>query len=129
MGTALRGASSRSAAISCLLNYGTLLSRVTRSSNRKEPSLSAWGVSIICARPNFRLLNGRRQLELSNARLASGDCDRGPLLIAFEEANAEASEIMMRLRATIGSGHCGRDFGDELESILQMHVDDNLHAV
>jgi len=33
----------------------------------------------------------------------------------------------MRLRATIGSGHCDRDFGDELESILQMHVDDNLH--
>src|SRR6266404_541414 len=35
--------------------------------------------------------------------------------------------LWMRLRATIGSGHCGRDFGDELESILQMHVDDNLH--
>ncbi len=34
--------------------------------------------------------------------------------------------LWMRLRATIGSGHCDRDFGDELESILQMHVDDNL---
>ena len=36
--------------------------------------------------------------------------------------------LWMRLRATIGSGHCDRDFGDELESILQMHVDDNLRA-
>src|SRR5438445_12506262 len=34
--------------------------------------------------------------------------------------------LWMRLRATIGSGHCDRDFGDELESILQMHVEDNL---
>src|SRR5438552_8595897 len=34
--------------------------------------------------------------------------------------------LWMRLRATIGSGHCDRDFGAELESILQMHVDDNL---
>jgi predicted permease len=34
--------------------------------------------------------------------------------------------LWMRLRATIDSGHCDRDFGDELESILQMHVDDNL---
>jgi len=36
--------------------------------------------------------------------------------------------LWMRLRATIGSGHSDRDFGDELESILQMHVDDNLRA-
>jgi len=34
----------------------------------------------------------------------------------------------MRLRATIGSEHSDRDFADELESILQMHVDDNLRA-
>src|SRR5262249_51337280 len=34
--------------------------------------------------------------------------------------------LWMRLRATIGSGHGDRDFGDELKSILQMHVDDNL---
>ena len=34
--------------------------------------------------------------------------------------------LWMRLRATIGSGHFDRDFSDELESILQMHVDDNL---
>ena len=34
--------------------------------------------------------------------------------------------LWMRLRATISSGHCDRDFGDELQSILQMHVDDNL---
>jgi predicted permease len=36
--------------------------------------------------------------------------------------------LWMRFRATIGSGHCDRDFGDELESILQMHVDENLRA-
>src|SRR5437016_1794643 len=34
--------------------------------------------------------------------------------------------LWMRLRATISSGHCDRDFGAELESILQMHIDDNL---
>ena len=34
--------------------------------------------------------------------------------------------LWMRLRATIGSDHCDQDFGAELESILQMHVDDNL---
>ncbi len=33
--------------------------------------------------------------------------------------------LWMRLRATIGSGHCDRDFSAELESILQMYVDDN----
>ena len=36
--------------------------------------------------------------------------------------------LWMRLRATIGSEHSDRDLGDELESILQMHVDDNLRA-
>src|SRR6266403_2049729 len=36
--------------------------------------------------------------------------------------------LWMRLRATIGSEHSDRDFADELESILQMHVDDNLRA-
>jgi predicted permease len=34
--------------------------------------------------------------------------------------------LWMRLRATIGSGHGDRDFGNEINSILQMHVDDNL---
>ena len=34
--------------------------------------------------------------------------------------------LWMRLRATLGLEHSDRDFGDELESILQMHVDDNL---
>jgi predicted permease len=34
--------------------------------------------------------------------------------------------LWIRLRATIGSDHHDQDFGDELESILQMHVDDNL---
>src|ERR1041385_2068553 len=34
--------------------------------------------------------------------------------------------LWMRLRATIGAGNSVQDFGDELESILQMHVDDNL---
>ena len=34
--------------------------------------------------------------------------------------------LWMRLRATIGSAHWDWDFGDELESLLQMHVDDNL---
>ncbi len=34
--------------------------------------------------------------------------------------------LWMRLRATIGAGDSVQDFGDELESILQMHVDDNL---
>ena len=34
--------------------------------------------------------------------------------------------LWMRLRATIGSGHRDRDLGDELQSILEMHVDDNL---
>ena len=34
--------------------------------------------------------------------------------------------LWMRLRGTMGSWHSDRDFGDELESILQMHVDDNL---
>ena len=34
--------------------------------------------------------------------------------------------LWMRLRATVDSGHGDRDFGDELKSILQMHVDDNL---
>ena len=33
-----------------------------------------------------------------------------------------------RLRATISSGHSDQDFRDELESILQMHTDDNLRA-
>src|SRR5262249_12764767 len=36
--------------------------------------------------------------------------------------------LWMRLRATIGSEHSDRDFRDELESILQMHTDDNLRA-
>ena len=36
--------------------------------------------------------------------------------------------LLMRLRATIGSEHSDRDFSHELESILQMHVDDNLRA-
>jgi predicted permease len=34
--------------------------------------------------------------------------------------------LWMRLRATIASGHSDRDFGDELKSILQMYVEDNL---
>ena len=34
----------------------------------------------------------------------------------------------MRLRATIGSRHWDQDFVHELESILQMHVDENLRA-
>lgn len=34
--------------------------------------------------------------------------------------------LWMQLRATLGSSHDDRDFGDELDSILQMHVDDNL---
>ena len=34
--------------------------------------------------------------------------------------------LWMRLRAAIGSRHSDQDFGDELQSILQMHVDDNL---
>ena len=36
--------------------------------------------------------------------------------------------LWVRLRATIDSGYSDGDFGDELESILQMHVDDNLRA-
>src|SRR5215469_9681199 len=36
--------------------------------------------------------------------------------------------LWMRLRASIGSGYSDRDFHDELESILQMHIDDNLRA-
>src|ERR1051326_7064176 len=36
--------------------------------------------------------------------------------------------LWMRLRATIGSGNSDRDFRDELESVLQMHTDDNLRA-
>ena len=39
---------------------------------------------------------------------------------------AKFRRLWMRLRATIGSGDDDRDFGDELESILQMHIDDNL---
>jgi predicted permease len=33
--------------------------------------------------------------------------------------------LWMRLRATMGSSQCDRDLGAELDSILQMHVDDN----
>jgi predicted permease len=36
--------------------------------------------------------------------------------------------LWMRLRATIGSGHSDGDFRDELESILQMHTDENFRA-
>jgi predicted permease len=36
--------------------------------------------------------------------------------------------LWMRLRAAIGSGQSDHDFRDELESILQMHTDNNLHA-
>lgn len=36
--------------------------------------------------------------------------------------------LWIRLRATIGSDPSDRDLGDELQSILQMHTDDNLRA-
>jgi predicted permease len=36
--------------------------------------------------------------------------------------------LWMRLLAAIGSGHSDGDFPDELESILQMHTEDNLRA-
>ena len=36
--------------------------------------------------------------------------------------------LWMRLRATIGSGHSDGDLRDELDSILQMHTDNNLRA-
>src|SRR5439155_20033782 len=63
----------------------------------------------------------------SYPRLATGDCDLGPLLIAFRGGLMPTlRRFWLRLLATIGSGHWDRDFGAELESILQMHVDDNL---
>jgi hypothetical protein len=36
--------------------------------------------------------------------------------------------LWMRLQATIGGEHSDKDFTDEIESTLQMHIDDNLRA-
>src|SRR2546429_199011 len=36
--------------------------------------------------------------------------------------------LWMQLRATKGGEHSDRDLADELESILQMHIDDNLRG-
>ncbi len=113
------------------LNYGTLYPALLKL--EQEGSItSEWGTSENNRRAKFYRLTrvGRKQLE-REAR----SWEQATAILARFLSPAEEGTIMRRLRALwirlrglFPTSHANDDISAELESHLQMHIDDNLHA-
>ena len=112
------------------LNYGTLYPSLLKL-EQEGWIVSEWGVSENNRKAKFYKLTraGRKQLAKESERVESDDRNRRQV------SDTDGGQGMRKLRAWLlrfrGLFHKDareRDFADEIESHLQMHIDDNIRA-